>query len=434
MNAGIVVADWNDAVGLNILTEYPNNFRNDAKIDDNRLLHIFNERIVQAQPGLDLLESEEYNIASYYSPFWKAEYDDDDDREHGIVFLFLPKDVKIESIKEQVIEFSLFILKLVNNKDFPELFLNIIDNFSFLEPISEEQRYAAIYNNEMRERLLESLGERPRSKSELDNWLKEEYQLDSFDIQGLLNPFLKTGIIRQSLESPGRGKYKEIIYYLIKDVYLFRVPPRKVMDLIKKGKYELDDIVADLEDEVRSFFEEYELTRTEIRKISVLLSIPNTYKIIALLRESPYIFDELRGDFLDKYNYLPSNFMYLLKLLEKNDIIKIYKKSGGKKFIVLKSDIQFHLFFPEYLVDKIRQAWREGSIDKHVAIKHLTMLRDEYMENFMSFNGTQNKHQKTMVKASPPSIEAGDDPDGLEKKARLNVAKKMEGVFSRLFA
>ncbi len=432
MNTGIVVADWNDAVGLNILTEYPQNFRNDAKIDDTKLLHLFNERIVQAQPGLDVLESEEYNIATYYSPFWKAEYDDDDDREHGIVFLFLAKDVKIETIREQVIEFSLFILKLVNNKDFPELFLNIIDNFSFLEPISEEQRYAAIYNNEMRERLLEALGERPRSKSELETWLKDEYQLDSFDLQGLLNPFVKTGIIKQSVESPGKGKHKEAIFFLIKDVYLFRVPPRKVMDLVKKGKYGLEDIFVDLEDEVRSYFEEYQLTRAEIRKISVLLSIPNTYKIIALLRESPYIFDELRGDFLDKYNYLPSNFMYLLKLLERNDIIKIYKKNN-KKYILLKSDIQFHLFFPEYLVDKIRQAWRENSIDKHVAIKHLTMLRDEYMANFMSFNGNQAKQQLAKMPVGESLLDTDEGTSDLPKRPRINIAKRVDGALSRLF-
>nr|MDO8108762.1 hypothetical protein [Candidatus Sigynarchaeota archaeon] len=420
MAAGIAVGTWDDTVGLKIHAEYPSNFRKEQNIDDSKLLNIFNDRIVHAIAGFAVFDESAYQIATYYTPLMKEEYEDDEKLEHGIVFLFFEKDKKIDSIKEQFIEFSIFILKLINNNDFPELFFNIIDNFSFLEPISDEQRIAALYNNEVREQILSKLAERPWSRNELENWLREEYNVAATDLQGLLVPFFKTGIIKQSYEAV-KGRRKELYYFLIKDVYLFRIPPKKIIDAFKKGKVEmLDGIETSYYDEVKEYFEDYELTPTEINKLGVLLAIPNIYKIVVMLRDEIFEMDELRIDFLEKYNYMPSNFNYLLKLLEKNDIIKIYKKNT-KKIIVLKSDIQFQFFFPEYLVDNIRKAWRENIIDRNISLKHLTLLRDEYLENFMKFNGGP----KDRARAALGAALAGTDEDGIPG-GRVNVLRRME--------
>jgi hypothetical protein len=321
-------------------------------------------------------------------------------QEHGIVFLILNKDQQIDSYKEQFIEFSMFILKLVDKDEFPELFLNIIDNFSFLEPLSDEQRFAAIYNNEIREQFLKRLAEGPISQAELLDWLEKTYNMVFTDVQGLLSPFVKTNLIKQTFENT-QAKKKEAFFFLIKDVYLFRIPPKEILDACKKGKLPvLSEFSKDYQEEVVQYFEEYELTPADITKISLLLAIPNLYKIIKLLREYVYEMDELRIDFLERFNYLPSNFNYLLNLLEQNEIIKVFKKEK-KKIYVLKTDIQFQLFFPEYLVDNIRKAWRENELSKKIALKHLSMLRDEYFENFMSFaNNRKEKGAKSSGSAS----------------------------------
>ncbi|MEX2681201.1 MAG: hypothetical protein Q6373_006350 [Candidatus Sigynarchaeota archaeon] len=422
MTAGICVGTWDDTIGLKVHAEYPNLFRKENKIQDSQLLNIFNERIVHDVSGFAVFESETRQIATYYTPLSKSEEYDDDEEEkpvgHGIVFLFLDKDKKIEAIKEQFIEFSIFILKLINNNDFPELFFNIIDNFSFLEPLTDEQRVAALYNSEARGFILQKLAERPCSRNELEVWLRDEFNITAMDLQGLLVPFVKLGIIKQSYEASRGKKRKELYYFLVKDVYLFRIPPKKIIDSVKKGKIEHLD--GGYYDEVKDFFEEYELTPGEINKLGILLAIPNLYKIVTLLREQVYEVDELRIDFLEQFNYMPSNFAYLLKLLEKSDIVKIYKKgSGNKKIIVLKSDIQFQFFFPEYLVDNIRKAWRENVIDKNIALKHLTLLRDEYLENFMKLNG--NDKEKLRLSLDVGSGEAREETGG-----RTNVLRKME--------
>jgi DNA-binding transcriptional ArsR family regulator len=277
-----------------------------------------------------------------------------------------------------------------------------------------------LFNNEVRERILSKLAERPCSRNDLETLLRTDYNIAAMDLQGLLAPFFKTGIIKESYEAV-KGKRKELYYFLIKDVYLFRIPPKKIIDAFKKGKIEkLNGTENSYYDEVKEFFEDYELTPTEINKLGVLLAIPNIYKIITLLREEVYEMDEFRIDFLEKFNYMPSNFNYLLKLLEKNDIIKTYKK-GNKKILVLKSDVQYQFFFPEYLVDNIRKTWRENFIDKNIALKHLTMLRDEYLENFMKLNG--NTKERANLTTGTTLDEADDDAPN---RNRVNILRKME--------
>ena len=425
MNQGIIIGNWSDAIGLNVIAEYPTGFRKDQSIEDPKLLNIFNERIVQENPGLEIIEEEECKIATYYTPFIKEKYEETESKNHGIVFLFLNKEKEINILREQFIEFSIFILKLMHSNDFPELFFNIIDNFAFLEPLTEEQRYAAIYTNPVREEILEKLGSGGCSRTELEAFIKEKSDLNVFDFQGLIMPFIRAGLVKHTIEHLKKKK-KEPYYFLIRDVYLFRIPPKQILEGYKKGKFKLfKKLDIDYQMEVEAFFEEYELGPSEINKISLLLAIPNIYKIILLLRECPYELDEFRIDYLDRFNYLPSNFNYLLKLLERNDIVNIYRKNENK-ILVLKSDIQFQVFFPEYLVDNIRRGWRENIIDKHIAVKHLTFLRDEYLENFMKFSSDPKGDI-----IGKPSIITEEDITTSSRSNKKIFNKKIENIFSK---
>lgn len=423
MNQGIVVGTWDDKLGINVVTEYPASYRKDAGISDASLLDKFNTRIVQQVAGFDVIVEGESQIAMYYTPFSHdpvGNGKEEADIEHGIVFMFLDGSKKVDEFKEQFIEFSMFLFKLINRDDFPELFFNIIDNFAFLEPIADEQRYAAIYTDPAREILLKKLGEGPCTRAGIESWARSTLGFEIFDFHGLLSPFLKTGLVRQTIEAT-RDKKKDTCYYLVNDVYLFKIPPRKILAACKKGKAGmLAPFVSEYCDDVTTFFEDYELTPTEINKLSVLLSIPNLYKIIRLLRENVYELDDFRIDFLERYNYLPSNFNYLLRLLEKNDIINSYDRDGNK-IVVLKTDIQFQVFFPEYIVDTIRKAWRENRVDKHLAIKHLTLLRDEYLERYIKVNGQARQKAKQFLdlEATSAEIELGTTSKGTTLLKRL---------------
>ncbi|MHA1682535.1 MAG: hypothetical protein ACTSUE_16475 [Promethearchaeota archaeon] len=429
---GLVVGRWSD-FGIRVITEYPQNFRKDNDIEDNRLQTIFNDRIVQDNPGFDTIVDGEMTIATYISPIMNGYYNEGNDSlskdpGQGIVFLFLDKEQKIDGIKEQFVEFSISILKIVDDNNFPELFFNIIDNFAFLNPLSEEQRYAAIYNNEIREQLLKKLGEGPISRDDLEQWILTTFNLEYIDFNGMMSPFLKTGLVKQSYDGI-TSKKKKSHFYLVRDVYLFRIPPRKLIDAFKRGKLDrAKPETVDYLNEVMAYFDEYELTPTDITRNSRLLTIPNIYNIILLLREGMFEIDEFRIDFLESFNFLPSNFNYLLKLLEKAEILKIYKK-GKNTYLVLMSDIQFQVFFPEYIVDNIRKSWRENKIDRNLAVKHLTFLRDEYMENFMKLKGKSNNN-KTVP--SDFNIDDNEPGDVKQKASKITIVKRMENIFGRI--
>ncbi|MHA1792937.1 MAG: hypothetical protein ACTSVI_09860 [Promethearchaeota archaeon] len=426
---GIIVGKWNDVIGIEIVAEYPLNFRKKNGIDTGNLLNIFNERIVQDKPGVEISQENSHKIISYYGPIIPDLYEEANEQElhHGIIFLFTDKNINLDNIKEQFIEFSIATLELINENNFSELFFNIIDNFAFLEPLSEEQRYAAIYNSEIREEILKKLGEGPISKANLMKWIEKTFNLPAFDFNGIIMPFLKTDLVKQVIETT-RYKIKEIYYYLLKDVYLFRIPPKKILDLIHKGNLKfLGEKAVQYLENVKNFFEDYELTPSDINKISRLLSIPNMYKIIMLLRDSVFELDELRIYYLEKFNYLPSNFNYLLSLLERADIVKSYK-INKKNYYLLQCDIQFQVFFPEYLVDNIRKAWRENKIEKNVAVRHLTLLRDEYLEKFINFpKSTKKSINSTISSTKEKSII--QDINVKEK-----IAKKIFKLFGQISA
>ena len=68
-----------------------------------------------------------------------------------------------------------------------------------------------------------------------------------------------------------------------------------------------------------------------------------------------------------------------LKTLADEKISCAIKDKKDRVWILLLSDIVFPQFFPEYMVDVIRRRWKEGTIQKEIAIKHLELLRAEYI-------------------------------------------------------
>ena len=84
---GIVIGKWDDVVGLDIVAEYPNNFRANSNVKDPDLLNIFNDRIVKQNIGFEINLNEyfEDQIASYYTPNLNGLFEENEMQEHGIV-------------------------------------------------------------------------------------------------------------------------------------------------------------------------------------------------------------------------------------------------------------------------------------------------------------------------------------------------------------
>ena len=52
---------------------------------------------------------------------------------------------------------------------------------------------------------------------------------------------------------------------------------------------------------------------------------------------------------------------------------------GESSVYILKADPQIQVFYPEYMIDNVRAKWASGEISKEMALKHLQLLREEYL-------------------------------------------------------
>lgn len=65
MPKGLMVLEWNERSGIEILTQYP--LDADLKVSDKTFLHIFNMHEYTGEPGFAGLNTEIVNFASFFS-------------------------------------------------------------------------------------------------------------------------------------------------------------------------------------------------------------------------------------------------------------------------------------------------------------------------------------------------------------------------------
>lgn len=49
------------------------------------------------------------------------------------------------------------------------------------------------------------------------------------------------------------------------------------------------------------------------------------------------------------------------------------------KWLFLLTDVRFNTFFPEYLVETIREKLTTNQINKYIALRHLELLKEQYL-------------------------------------------------------
>ena len=64
--------------------------------------------------------------------------------------------------------------------------------------------------------------------------------------------------------------------------------------------------------------------------------------------------------------------------MEEDKIIKILTDEKDTEWVFLLTDIATDTFYPENIIEKIRNHRVEGNLNKDVAIKHLEFLEEVY--------------------------------------------------------
>ena len=252
-----------------------------------------------------------------------------------------------------------------------------------LSRLDKLQKVALIYNSPERLKMLEILRERPILKDDLKRIVEKMKPTINIDI--LLRPFIELNLVkrdwikgekdRKTGELTNQGEH----LFLVKDITLARIPSEYLINHLKDSKEELFELYKQ---KVIEFFGTYDpLTEPieETRKLASILLNPDIFDFWALLRSNYYPVDKIPKVFSD---FAVTEI--LLDNLKKLNIITEVEDAEKRKWILLLTEIEPLVIFPEYVLPLIRGSYKklekESQISYEIAKKAYDLLEVSFPE------------------------------------------------------
>ena len=253
-----------------------------------------------------------------------------------------------------------------------------------LSQLDKLQKVALIYNSMERLKILEVLRERPLAKSEIKTTIENLKPTVNIDI--LLRPFLELNLVRRDWIKGEKDKKTGIMtnqgeyVFLVKDILFARIPNENLLKHFKETNNELLPLFKQKSLDFFKDYDPYEEPLENTKKLATILLNPDVYDFFILMRSNHYP--------LDKIPKIFSEFAVteiLLDNLKKLNVITEIKDKNKRSWICLLTDIKPLTVFPEYLLPKIREAFRkedeeEGKITYEIAKKALNLLEVSFPE------------------------------------------------------
>lgn len=244
------------------------------------------------------------------------------------------------------------------------------------------QKAALIFNSEERRKILNILRRRPIAKQELKSILEHIKPNPNTDI--LLKPFQELRLIRSDWiegekdKKTGKVKNRGEFLFLMKDIALVRLPSKNILNRLnetRKGLYEK------YKQKVDAYFESYnpaEQSIEELMEISNALLNPDVFDFYTLMTNNYYPLKKIPkilSEFVD--------FEFVINTLTELDILTKIKDKSGEEWLLLLTEIEPLIFFPEYMLERIRNSYREDeeeSLSFKVVERAYELLEVSYPE------------------------------------------------------
>ena len=373
MAKGFVITEWTEDQGLVVTFSHPESLN----IDLDDMMRIFYAHITGAGEAgnvLVRLEKARSNVYSYFTGMESS-------KPLMInLMLELGEDPEMfgEAILQEINQAILNYLiqmgtkisqKYEITKELTNYLKSTLILLERLKNLTKEQRLARIYGSEKGRTILEILQDKPLSKKELQGILEEKLNKIISNIDITLDPFIKTGLVKQDWV----GEETDVTLFLLSDFSLFRTPVTKLVEDSKKN-LPTPTLATKYFDEVSKFFKDYRPNLEDGLIIARNMTNPDKYDYITLLRERAYPLNKLPrgpGESIEELGGF-------LRSMEQDNIIKILTDEKDTQWVFLLTDITTDTFYPEYMIEKIRNHRVEGNLNKGVAIKHLEFLEEVY--------------------------------------------------------
>jgi len=374
MVKGIVINDWDEDEGLQNKMVIPSTI----SIDIDDMMRVFYAHITgTAEAGnvVVRLSKAKTNVASYFTGFNVP-------RPYMINLLL--------DINEDPEIFGEMVLDTVNShvveqlermwgldpegeehkhlvSDLDEYLHSTIQELSELVNMTKEQRFARIASSSKSRYILEELRKRPLTRTDIQGVVETKTGQALFNVDAILDPFLKTEIISQDWLTGDNNIY----LFLIRDFDIVRIPNEK---LRKQIKYRKDlKLIKIYEEKVVSFFESYEAC-SDGEELAVILLNPMKYSIIEVLRNEFLSVDELRN----RIERNVKHFDMMLEELVEQQVVYVHKNDDGTDLAMLITDIRPIEIFPAYIMDNLTTQYNNKEILPELAVKHLDFLERNY--------------------------------------------------------
>ena len=356
MPIGLVIMKWDDRAGTEILSKYPE----EVFLTEKTLMQVYSTHEYSGESGMISLMIGSLNIASYYTGPEKNFY----------ILLLLNLEDDPDSYEEGLIDISRIILQNVKDDEFIKLIPTLFRRLSMYPTLNTEQRLALTYQDEIKRMIINRLrDEGVVSKSELMIWLKDRYKQGFVDVDGVLMELIKREIVK---ESSVKGMPSELIF-LIKDVALMRVPPVKFLSN-PSDRGLPTQFIDNYRTDVKSYFQNYRPTEGDNLRVLDILSNPQVYETLRLLRTAIVSRNDLEK--LKKKGV--EDLDDVLKMLWDTQIAQVYRDDRGNEYYALLSDFYLDLIFPKYLMNVIKTVYDQKSKADQVLIEYLSVLESSY--------------------------------------------------------
>ena len=251
-----------------------------------------------------------------------------------------------------------------------------------LSRLDKLQKVAIIYNSPERLKMLDILREKPISKDELKGIIEKLKPTINIDI--LLRPFIELNLVKRDWSKGEKDKKTGVIknqgefLFLVKDVVLARVPSEYLINHLKESKNEIFELYKE---KVIEFFSKYDPVTEPIentRKLASILLNPDIFDFFGLMRSNYYPLDKIPKIFSD---FAVTEI--LLENLKKLNVITEVIDAEEKKWIILLTDVEPLIIFPEYTLPLIRRSHKldkTGQISYEIAKKAYDLLEISYPE------------------------------------------------------
>ncbi|MFX1234568.1 MAG: hypothetical protein ACFFBY_08410, partial [Promethearchaeota archaeon] len=353
---GLFLMKWDERIGMEVLSKYPE----DIQLSSKTLMQIYSTHEYSGEKGIIMLTTEGSNLLSYYAGPEQGYYlvlilglDDDPDLYEG----------GMANILQTLLE---------NRED--ELNIQMVkplfQRLSLYPSLSSEESLALAYHNKIIRTIINLLrDDGVITKSELTILLKDKYMEGFFDMEAILNELVKLEIIKISSVK----KIPSELVFLTNDIFILRIPPLKLLD--KPTSHGLPrQFTTEYPNDVTSFFQNYRPAEEDNIKIAKILTNPQVYETLRLLRTAIVT----RQD-LEKLRQKGVDDIYgVLKILWDNQMIKVYHDDKNIEYYALLSDVYIEYLFPKYLLKAVKIEYEQKSKNKKALIEYLTILEEVY--------------------------------------------------------